>query len=52
MRKYEVKHRVIAPYHPQANGKVGVSDREIKMILAKTVNGNRSDWAAKLKDAL
>ncbi|XP_049406179.1 uncharacterized protein LOC125869784 [Solanum stenotomum] len=34
------------------NGQVEVSNREIKAILAKTVNANRTDWARKLDDAL
>ncbi|PHT27221.1 hypothetical protein CQW23_33175 [Capsicum baccatum] len=32
--------------------KVEVSNREIKQILAKTVNANRKDWSRKLEDAL
>lgn len=52
MSKYRVKQRVTTPYHPQANGQVEVWNREIKMILVKTVNRNRSDWVAKLDDAL
>ncbi|XP_059284735.1 uncharacterized protein LOC132038028 [Lycium ferocissimum] len=51
MEKYGVKHRVATPYHPQTSGQVEVSNREIKSILAKTVNANRIDWARKLDDA-
>ncbi|XP_060190585.1 uncharacterized protein LOC132619821 [Lycium barbarum] len=52
LEKYSVKHRVATPYHPQTSGQVDVSNREIKSILAKTVNGNRTDWSRKLDDAL
>ncbi|XP_070023099.1 uncharacterized protein [Nicotiana sylvestris] len=34
------------------SGKVEVSNREIKSILSKTVNANRTDWSKKLDDAL
>ncbi|XP_059274717.1 uncharacterized protein LOC132029489 [Lycium ferocissimum] len=40
MEKYGVKHSVATPYHPQTSGLVEVSNREIKSILAKTVNAN------------
>jgi hypothetical protein len=34
LSKYGVKnHRVTTPYHPQANGQVELSNREIKHIL-------------------
>ena len=52
LSKYGVKHKVATPYHPQSNGQVEVSNREIKSILAKLVNANRTDWSRKLDDAL
>ncbi|XP_049357043.1 uncharacterized protein LOC125821700 [Solanum verrucosum] len=53
LAKYGVKqHKVATPYHLQTSGQVEVSNREIKVILAKTVNANRTDWARKLDDAL
>ncbi|XP_015160358.1 uncharacterized protein [Solanum tuberosum] len=53
LTKYGLKqHKVSTPYHPQTSGQVEVSNREIKAILAKTVNANRTDWARKLDDAL
>ncbi|WMV19401.1 hypothetical protein MTR67_012786 [Solanum verrucosum] len=50
--RYGVRHNVATPYHPQTSGQVEVSNREIKHILAKTVNDNRTDWSKKLDDAL
>ncbi|XP_075096350.1 uncharacterized protein LOC142174453 [Nicotiana tabacum] len=52
LEKYGVKHKVATPYHPQSSGQVKVSNREIKSILAKTINANRTDWSRKLDDAL
>ncbi|XP_059301876.1 uncharacterized protein LOC132053790 [Lycium ferocissimum] len=49
--KYGVHHRVATPYHPQTSGQVEISNREIKSILAMTVNVNPTDWSKKL-DAL
>ena len=39
-------------YHPQSNGQVEISNREIMKILEKTVNTSRNDWSIKLDDAL
>ena len=52
LEHYGVKHKVATPYHPQANGRAEVSNREIKRILEKTVSSSRKDWANKLDDAL
>ena len=52
LTKYGVRHKVSTPYHPQANGQVELSNREIKNILAKVVNASRADWSWKLDDAL
>lgn len=52
LKKYGVHHRVDTTYHPQTNGQAEVSNREIKSILAKTVNPGRKDWSLRLDDAL
>ena len=39
-------------YHPQSNGQVEISNREIKNILEKTVSTGRKDMPVKLDDAL
>ena len=50
--KYGVLHNMATPYHPQTSGQVEVSNREIRQILSKTVNGSRTDWSRRLDDAL
>ncbi|XP_073133448.1 uncharacterized protein [Henckelia pumila] len=52
LKKYDVKHKVSTPYHPQTSGQVEVSNREIKQILEKSVSTNRKDWALRLDNAL
>ena len=47
-----MRHHTSLAYHPQANGQVEVSNREIKSILEKTVNSSRKDWSKKIDDVL
>ena len=43
LKKYGVHHRVTTPYHPQENGQVEVSNREVKTILKKRIHPNGKD---------
>ena len=52
LERYNVKHRVATPYHPQTNGQAEVSNIEIKSILEKVVQPNRKDWSVRLDDAI
>ena len=52
LSRHGVTHKVSTSYHPQTNGQVEVSNREIKSILEKTVARTRKDWSLKLNDAL
>ena len=52
LAKYDVNHRIASPYDPQSSGQVELSNREIKLILQKTVNRSRKNWSKKLDDAL
>jgi hypothetical protein len=47
-----VDHRLGSLYHPQTSGQVEISNRELNLILEKTVNRSRSDWPTKINDAL
>lgn len=40
LAKYNVKHKVATPYHPQTSGQVEVSNLKIKHILEKNVNSS------------
>ena len=52
MHKYSISHKLSTVYHPQTNMHVEVTNRQIKLILEKTVGQNRKDWSVKLIDAL
>ncbi|XP_021767719.1 uncharacterized protein LOC110732109 [Chenopodium quinoa] len=52
LKRYGVHHKVGLPYHPQTQGQVEVSNREIKNLLERMVNKSRKDWSLKLDDTL
>ena len=52
LKKNGIIHKVATAYHPQTNGQVEVSNRELKRILEKIVKPHRKDWSARLQDAL
>ena len=43
LAKYGVRHRMATAYHPQTNGQAEISNRQIKLILEKTVNTSRKN---------
>ena len=43
MSRYGIIHVMGLDYHPQSNGQAGISNREIKKILEKTVNTSKKD---------
>src|SRR3954467_1044737 len=52
LANYDVNRRIASPYHPKTSGQVELTNREIKLILQKTVKSSRNDWSKKLGDAL
>ncbi|GKA41151.1 putative nucleotidyltransferase, ribonuclease H [Tanacetum coccineum] len=52
LKKYGVTHRLAIAHHSQTNGQMENTNRAIKRILERTVNGNRKEWMDKLNDAL
>ncbi|GJS55102.1 reverse transcriptase domain-containing protein [Tanacetum coccineum] len=45
LKKYGVTHRLATPYHPQTSSQTENTNRAIKRILERNVNGNRKEWA-------
>ena len=41
MSIYGIRHVMGLAYHPQSNGQVEISNREINNILEKTISSNR-----------
>ena len=52
LKKYGVHHCITTLYHPQANGQVEVSNREVKSILKKIIRPDGKDWAHKFPGTL
>jgi transposase InsO family protein len=52
LAKLENDHRVSTAYHPQTNGQVEISNKQLKGILMKTVTKGGKDWSKKLEGVL
>ena len=48
MKKYMIHHGTSSPYHPQANGQVEITNKEIESILTKIVAIHKRDWVTQL----
>ena len=46
--EYNIRHKKYTPYHPQTNGQVEVTNREIEAIMTKIVAIHRKDWENRL----
>ena len=51
-KKYNIKHRLIIPYYPRANGQMEKTNEILCKIISKTVQGSTMDWDVKLLHAL
>jgi transposase InsO family protein len=52
LSKLGIEHRVSTAYHPQTNGQVEISNRQLKNILNKTIRKGGKYWSKKLDGAL
>ena len=52
MKEYTIRHVKSSTYHPQTNGKVEVTNREMESILTKNLALHRQDWATHLPKPL
>eukprot|EP00253_Pinus_taeda_P003870 PITA_03870 len=51
LRHHKIKHRTSTPYHPQANGKVEVTNMALESILTKVVSMSKKGWVERLVEA-
>lgn len=52
MHIYKMTHRKYSPYHPQANGQVEVTNRELENIIRKNISLRKLDWSDRLDEAI
>jgi transposase InsO family protein len=52
MKQHNIHHMKYSPYHPQANGKLEVTNMELENILTKTIIMHKKDWENKLIEAI
>jgi hypothetical protein len=52
LSKLGIEHRVSMAYHLQNNRQAGISNRQLKSILNKTIEKGGKDWSKKLDGAL
>lgn len=50
--EYNIRHKKSTAYHPQANGQVEVTNRELEAILTKIVSIHKKYWSHRLSEAI
>lgn len=51
MREHHIMHMTSTSYHPQQNGQVEVTNRELENILTKVVRSRRKYWEYQIVDS-
>jgi hypothetical protein len=52
LSKLGIEHRISTTYNPQTNGQAVILNRQLKIILNKTIEKGGKDWSNKLDGAL
>lgn len=48
VKEFETRHKNLTPYHPQFNGQVEVTNKELENILTKIMQVHKRDWVVRL----
>jgi len=51
LKHHDIEHRLATPYHPQSNGQVEVTNRDLMRIIKKSID-RKASWYEHLDDAL
>lgn len=52
VNEYNIRHMKSTPYHPQENGQVEVTNRDLEAIFTKTVSLHKKEWSNRLPEVI